>query len=157
MNVPDVSDSTPPQTKRHLLDSCLYSNKDENMIPATGPLKTDGLRQMIEMSVFCFFSPQKLWAQWEVTCFFLDPVNGIIYTSLNSHACFSLPCPFPPSLSLFSSLFLSRFLGSRQAWPARTVQGISCLSFPSSPPSALHSMGSWSRYLLTGEFPALVM
>lgn len=65
--------------------------------------------------------------------------------------------PFGPSLlhsslSNFFFFFSPRFLVSRQAWLARTVLGSFCLSFPSSPPLVLHSMGNWSRCRHTGTF-----
>lgn len=124
----------PPDCKRHFVDSCLYSNKDEKMIP--GPLETDGLCQLIEMSlsVFLFliffnFPSKAVWAQWEVTCFFLDPVNALIYTSLNSRVCFSLPCPllsvslslslFPPTLSFFLSFFPGFWVPGRLDLPGQ--------------------------------------
>lgn len=127
--------------------------------------------QLIEMrmtmlavcfSVFLFLFFQKLCELNERWCFFFFPVGPVyvmIYTLLNFHVCFIPPLSSASPLSLphVLSVFLSRFLGSRQAWPARTVQGNSCLSFLSSPPSALHSMESWSRYLHTGKCPALAI
>lgn len=53
--------------------------------------------------------------------------------------------------SNFFLLWMYRFLASKLVWPGRTQQGNFCLSFLLSHPSALHSMGSWSNYLFTGE------
>lgn len=51
----------------------------------------------------------------------------------------------------FFPLWFSRFSVSKPVWPGRTQQGNFCLLFLLSPPSVLHSMGSWSNYLFTGE------
>lgn len=76
------------------------------------------------------------WQKFHVPFFPLGP--SLLNSSLSNSFSFFF---FPP-----------RFLVSRLAWLARTVQGSSCLSFPSSPPSALHSMGNWSRCRHTGKF-----
>lgn len=85
--------------------------------------------------------------------------SGFISTTTTVYMRQKFHVPFFPlgpsllhsSLSNGFSFFPPRFLVSRPAWLARTVQGSSCLSFPSSPPSALHSTGNWSRCRHTGK------